>query len=682
MTGRAGWLAIELDADDTSPQPIALSLARLVRDPGSVVSFHASNVGQGALATNAGPNMLTVTLLDGGASLAQVGGSGGVGAVNRKLVLGVFGGDAGDIASPPWTSGGTDALTIAPNRADEFMTMEGNRLRTLRDDEMVHFGGRATNFLNITQADAQADANVNIQFRATTVVINASTNGPGGSLNMVKNRILGDVTWNALRIGIATNFTGATANEMGRTILLDRGRRLTLESGMLLVGRDTQSATGDDNPGGAIYLWRGILDLDGANNDREAIVHLASGHSLLIRSRIEAANGLTKSGDSGLWLDVANDIAGAVTVPQGPLYLRDPAALGSATEIVLTGTGWLRLHGGGSYNPADIVVMPLFGGGAPLVSESHHNVWNGNLRLWLADPTGLTHHEPQLVVGEASQNPTLTMNGDIALDGPTPSADIWLNDPSRLTLGSSAGILNLRGTVGDIFVGGQARPFLSTGATHNAVSVGDITNRISTENAILRVRIDGPALASYGDELAVNIYNPWKATGRLFAEQGTIRFLGDPAQGKGEFWDAETLTNANFANGHSGFQLGGPGTDAGGSVTLLLTRNGQSFNAERWTATTDQTNSTLTIGLEHFGPLDSTVTIGNSFNDPSPSTEDNWITMNRAVRFFAHNGYNSAAGTASVGRVNIVQSLRGDAASRFVKIGDGQVWLQGPDHAS
>lgn len=678
VTNRSGWMAFELDTHDSTPQAMTLNLARLVRDVGSVVSFHASDVRQGAFATNAGPGMLTVNLADNGASLTRIGGNGGVGAVNRKVVVGVFGGDASDIAALTGTT--TDPNGIVANRADEFMTLDGGRLRTLRDDEMVHLGGRVTNTLTITQADAATDANVNIAFRSTQVAVNSSANGVGGALNLIKNRISGDVTWNSLRFGPATNFTGAAANDVGgRTILIDHGSKVTLESGMLLFGRDTRSATGDDLPGGSIYLWRGTLDLDGAANDREAVIHNSGGYTAVIRSTVEAANGLTKSGDNSIYLDKANAIGGTVFVPQSLLYLRDPAALGSATQVVISGSGELRLQLGGSFNPAELVVQPMPYAKGFLRSENYHNQWNGNIRIFHVDETGLTHHDTQFLAGENSQNATLTIAGDIALDGPQAASDIHLIDPTRLTLGTSAGILNLKGSVGDVYSNGVARPFISAAATAGMVGGGDITNRVSTENSVLRFRIDGPSLANYGDELAVNIYSPWRATGRLYAEQGTIRYLGDPAAGKGAFWDAQTLSNANFVNALSGFVLGEAGTDNGGSVTFLLTKDGQSLNAERFAIGNNNPTNTIALGLEHFGPQNKTVLVGNSYNDPSPAGDDNRITFDRELRVYSHNGWDSAAGTASVGRVNITQSLRGNGNATLTKIGSGVVNLQGPD---
>ncbi len=677
VTNLGGTLHLVFDLNDAANQAMTLNLDRLVRAPGSIVQLHVKDVREGALSTNAGP-AVTVNLADGGASLTQLGGDGSLG-YNRKVVVGVFGGDASDIAyhTNPTVN---DPVGFNPTRADQFMTVESGRLRTLRDDEMVHLGGRATNFLTISQADAPTDANVNIAFRATQVRLDRATDGPMGSLNLIKNRIVGDVTWNSLRTGIATNQGGATW--AGGSILLDHGRRLTLESGMLLAGRDTRSSNGDDSAGADVLFWRGTIDLDGTANDREAIVQVANGHALYIGSTIEARNGLTKGGENTLVLFNANAISGTVYVARGLLQLRNPAALGGATQLVLSADAVVGLQFGGSYNPADLVVEAVPWGAWPFRSYFQHNQWNGRLIIRNVDEVGVVHHDISVVAGHNSQNATLTLAGDIAAEGATANADVVLFDSIRLTTGTSGGIINMKGLVGDRFVGGVAMPLDAPGATFNRFGGGDITNRTSYENQALRFRIDGPALGSWGDELAVHIYRPWRAVGRISAEQGTIRFLGDPAAGEGEFWWAPALTNSDFANGISGFQLGGPGTDAGGSATFLLTRHGQVFNAERWTVATDVTNNTLTIGLEHFGPQNATVTIGNTYNDESPDGADNRITFDRPFRVLAQNGYDSSAGTASVGRVNIVQTLRGNAASRLVKVGSGQVWLQGPDNAS
>jgi autotransporter-associated beta strand protein len=677
ITNRLGRLAIELDAINASPQAQVLNLASLTRTPGGAIGFHASDTRQGVWATNAGPGY-TVNLLDGGASLAQVGGGGAAGQVNRSLAIGVFGGDAGDLA-------GTDLVNISPNRVDEFMTVDAGRLRTLDPlTEMVNLGNRSSNALVITQASAPADANVNLDFQAMTVDLDGNL-GAGVSPELITKRVTGNVTFNSIRLGIVSNAPGAAANDAGRSILLGDGTRLTSESGMLLVGRDTGSAAGDHSAGGNMFFYHGILDLDGAANNREAIVHNSGGHNLYVRSVIEAANGFTKSGENAIVLDAANRISGTVYVAQSTLYPRNSGALGVATQVVVSGDGLVTLQWGVNIAGVDLVATELPWGKQILQSDSSYNVWGGDILLRTYDPQGFYVHEPRIV---AALNTALTLTGDIGIDQALPLADIAIMDPQRLSTSDSAGILNLYGTFGDRIVNGEAVPIDATVRGWTRVESGGFTSgRGSSENDVLRFRIDGPGLSSGGDELVVNIANPWRATGRIYAEQGTIRFLGDPAAGKGEFWDALALTNANFANGLSGFQLGGDGTDGGGSATFLLTKDGQVFNAERWTVAQNggggsYTNTALTMGLEHFGPTNATVQIGNSFNDGSVAGDDNRITFNRDFRVFAHNGWDSAAGTASVGRVNIVQTLRGDQNSVLTKVGNGVVALQGPDNVN
>ncbi len=679
VTNHYGALYIELDMDDATPQSQTLNLANLVRSRGSVVTFHASDTRQGVWTTNAGPR-LTVNLLDGGASVAQVGSGGAAGAVNRSVAVGIFGGDGSDLAS-------VDPVNIVANRADEFMTVDGGgRLRTLdMQTEVVHLGGRLTNALTITQASAPVDANVNIAFRATTLDLDANIGGGLVSPELINKRVTGSPTFNTIRFGLASNLTGAAANDSGRSLLLDNGSRLTSESGMLLLGRDTGSDTGESRPGGSVFLYRGILDLDGTANDREAIVHNASGDNFYIRSVVEASQGFTKSGENGIVLEAANRFGGDVNIANGTLYLRNHQALGGATQAVVSGSGYVALQWGIAITGVTFRATELPYGKQLLASETHHNVWGGDILLQNYDPQGFIDHEPRIGAGINSQNATLTVLGDIGIaDDDTPSPDVSLFDALRLSTSESAGILNLYGNFGDRIVGGEALPFDPALRGQSRVEGGGFSsNRASSENDVLRFRIDGPSLSSGGDELAVHIANPWRATGRIYAEQGTIRFLGDPGEGKGEFWDARALTNANFANGQSGFQLAGPGTDARGSVTLLLTRDGQVFNAERWTVATDNSSdNTATIGLEHFGADNATVTIGNTFNDPNAAGDDNRITFDRELRVYSHNGWNSSAGMASVGRVNIVQSLRGNGNSTLTKTGDGVVVLQGPNHTS
>ena len=95
-------------------------------------------------------------------------------------------------------------------------------------------------------------------------------------------------------------------------------------------------------------------------------------------------------------------------------------------------------------------------------------------------------------------------------------------------------------------------------------------------------------------------------------------------------------------------------------------------------------NNTVTMGLEHTGPSNSTVTIGNNWNDINPATDDNRIyiggssaTYPREFRLFAHDGYDSATGSNSVGTVNVIQSIRGNESSILTTVGNGRIVLGG-----
>ncbi|MBU4459042.1 MAG: hypothetical protein KJ579_00635, partial [Verrucomicrobia bacterium] len=120
VTNMFGQLSFELDRAAT-PQGMTLNLAGLTRTPGSTITFNSSDVAQGIFATNV--NALTVNIADAG-SLTQLGSGGLAGTTNRSVVQGVFGGDAVDYA-------GSNPNYNLVTRADEFMTLDGTRLRTL-----------------------------------------------------------------------------------------------------------------------------------------------------------------------------------------------------------------------------------------------------------------------------------------------------------------------------------------------------------------------------------------------------------------------------------------------------------------------------------------------------------------------------------------------------------------------
>jgi|GEM_PF-1461876 len=686
VSNAQGSLAIEIDKVDGSPQQQTLELDRLVRTPGTVIGFHASDLQQGAFGLN-GPTGIVVNLLDGGASLTQLGAGGGVGASNRSIVVGVFGGDGVDYGSG-------DVRTQTPNRSDEFMTMDGNRIRTLDPvSEMVNLGGRITNALSISQASASQDANVNINFGSTyhNFTVFALTN----DLSLYADkRVVGDATFNSIRFGLVRGdpfVVGAMTNQpndWGRSLLIDDGLTLRSASGMLLFGRDTGSTNGDLSPNGNVFIYGGTVDLDGASNDREAIIHNSSGNSIYLRTSVEATQGFTKSGTDSVVLEAANNFGGTVNIAQGNLYVRDSDALRGATEINVQGDGLLIMNYGIALTNINLRAGERPWGSPVLYSEGNHNVFGGDIMIENVDPQGVIMHDVRLRSAVNGQNATLTLLGDIGLTESGASSDIYLNDPQVLYLNESGGIFNLKGTVGDRIVAGEAVPFDPTQGgqiSASRITGGYMGNRGANENYVLRTIIDGNGGVNAGDELVVNIYNPWNAAGRLYAYQGTIRFLGDPSLGQGDFWTSNALAVADFAHGFSGFQLAGSGTDNNGSVTVLLTRDGQSFNADRWTVAADNNgNNTVTMGLEHTGPSNATVTIGNNVNDINPATDDNRIyiggtsiTQPREFRLFSHNGYDSATGSNSVGTVNVIESIRGNDYSILTTVGNGRVVLGG-----
>ncbi|HPA21528.1 MAG TPA: hypothetical protein PLU30_27555, partial [Verrucomicrobiae bacterium] len=680
VTTAQGSLAFEFDKVDGSPQLQTLELSNLVRTVGSVVGFHASDLRQGAFGLN-GPTGIVVNLLDGGASLTQLGAGGGVGASNRSIVVGVFGGDGVD-------NGSGGVLDQVPNRADEFMTMEGNRLRTLdANTEMVSLGGRVTNALYITQASASQDANVNISFMSRPLTLNvySLTN----QINPVADKIVrGDSIFNSIRFGIARGnpiITGTLTNnpdDNGRSLLIDDGIKLTSESGMLLFGRDTGSASGDDSPNGNVLIYGGTIDLDGSANNREAIIHNASGNSAFLRGSVQASQGLTKSGTDSIYLDTANSLGGTVSIAQGTLVARHSRALDGATLVHVEGDGLLELQSGIALTNVNLLAGERPYGSAVLQASANHNVFGGDIAIENVDPQGLLMHDVRVRAGVNGQTASLTILGDIGLTETTMTTDVNLLDAMNFAFLESGGILNLKGTFGDRLVAGEALPFdptLGGALPYTRVTSGFMTNRAANDNFVLRFNMDENGGANSGDEAVLNIYRAWNAAGRFFAQQGTIRFLGDDG-----FWTTNALAASDFSNGNSGFQLGGGGTDQGGSVTLLLTKDGQSFNAERWTAAQDQNaNNTITIGLEHTGPSNATATIGNEWYDIDPSAADDQITISgasatavRELRLFAHDGYDSATTNATTGRVNVIQSIRGNDYSILTTVGNGTIALQ------
>ena len=119
------------------------------------------------------------------------------------------------------------------------------------------------------------------------------------------------------------------------------------------------------------------------------------------------------------------------------------------------------------------------------------------------------------------------------------SSDYFLNDPLQVGITESGGIVNLKGTVGDRLVGGQALPLdptLGGNITQTRMTTGSISNRTANENYVLRFSIDGNGGGNAGDELVVNIYNQWNAVGRIYASRARSGTWATAGSGRATRW--------------------------------------------------------------------------------------------------------------------------------------------------
>ena len=123
------------------------------------------------------------------------------------MALGVFGGDAVD------NVGASDIVVNSP-AAPTSSTVDGNRLTLDPVTEMVSLGGGSTGALTITQGSASQDANVNINFASRYLALD-SVNYSNGLNHRVDREVVGDVTFNAIRLGIVRGPTNVIGGVTG-----------------------------------------------------------------------------------------------------------------------------------------------------------------------------------------------------------------------------------------------------------------------------------------------------------------------------------------------------------------------------------------------------------------------------------------------------------------------------------
>lgn len=583
---------INFDLDDTNPQAISLTFSSFTRSAGSIAQFQVLDNTPGAFGSLLGGNA-SLFITDQGASALLKGGGGANGSTNQTLVVGAYGG-VNNLSNHFMTF---DKLNPTELRPLDFDT-EYLKSSTLVDGGVKH----TINATTLGTLDQNLMINYNVD----------RAGDPDGDVDWYGNRpvrMTSNSAVNSLRFGVnvPTSTTNAqNTNEIGAALVLNPGAVLYLGdslaantglsgntdgSGMVLFGRDVTGT----NPGRNQYIAGGILDF----GSREAIFVNESGNSAFIRSEIRGSGGLTKAGVNHLYLDNSNSYTGETTIAEGLLILRDQNALGGSNIVNIQGSGQLYLELGTniinstiSSTPPDLYVGTTDASRTILYSNSANNTWGGNIIIDAVDSSGNWVFESRLGTNALA---TLNINGDIySNDIANPiNTDTALNDARLLSTAgvhSSGGIINLNGQFKD-----------------NVNGVGGVGAAISSdvENQLLRFQIRG------SNELVVNARQQWDAAGRIYVEQGILRYEGD-----GNFFTDDAAIATNTGNGQSGIRMGGTagGTNNGtANNAIILTKAGQVLNINRIDIGGDGTNNFNALGNTMLAGTNTsgTVTFGN-----------------------------------------------------------------------
>lgn len=635
LINEQGTNRISFDLNDSTPQGMTVNFASLQRNAGSALQFHVLDNVPGSLGGD-----VQIHIADGGASAVQYGAGGANGSTNQSLVVGVFGGVA-DIPDHFMTFDKNDPTLLRPlDFNTEYLLSEN-----LVQDGVAHTLNRDT--LNGT------GHNVMINYDIERAV------NPDPAVDWYGPRpiqVTESIAVNSLRFGTNTTSDGLNTNELGSTLVLRHGTTIYLGdkaagdglpeittggSGMLMFGRDAAGTA----PGSNQYIIGGALDF----GSREALLINESGNSSLIRSEIRGSGGLTKLGASAIYLDNANTYTGTTTVAEGTMVVRHNQGLGGSTRADVVGTGALYLELGTTISGVDLYIDGLAGSRTVMRSNGGNNDWNGNIIVDNVSESGQLIYTPYINV---STNDTLNLNGLIygGTFGTPPAQDINIQDARIIsTESSSAGIININGTFQDN-INGAGAPVTSL-----------------TENDLLRFQVTG------NNELVVNVRNQWNAAGRIYHEQGYLRY-----EGEGNFWSDAAAASMVATNGQSGMRIGGGSSGDVADINLVLTKDGQKLNVDRidfgGNGSSDNYNNFGNIVLAGSHET-GTVTFGNGKSILYYGSTD-------AARSYTRDLAAYATGEGIVNLDFRLDDGDGDVHTSFTKIGSGTVNLRGDNTTS
>lgn len=401
-------------------------------------------------------------------------------------------------------------------------------------------------------------------------------------------------------------------------VLIEPGYTLTIDSGMISFGTfgGSYSSTSNESVirGGFLSMNGGTAFINNGMRWHDTDNDNITGNSAFIRSHFVNTDGLVKVGRNNVYLDTWNRFntgSDAYVAEDGYLVARHNRALDGIARVYVSGSGNFLLDQGVDISGVDLWVLPSdTTDRTALRAENYQNSWRGDIILDTLDAGGSNEFRRTIITSYSDD--ALNIYGDIYTSKGLPGAqsatimtdsDAW-NDPFRIsTNSSSSGTINLHGTVRDT----------STGPLDAEVNNFETTPGLRySNNYALSFEMTGH------DEMNVNVFQQWEATGRLELDRGYFRIQYDPAGQTGPtegFLTDDTRSRITPNAYWTRLALGQDGTATNtGNSHLMLSRPDQLLNYPHLYVYNDSPQGTLTLGGEN---LSGTVYVGSRDNSVS-----------------------------------------------------------------
>lgn len=432
-----------------------------------------------------------------------------------------------------------------------------------------------------------------------------------GRSNYANRNVTQDVAVNSLTLAFNSTTSGQAVPVAARDyLIIEPGRTLTINSGIINFASFIES----DNSNPEAMIRGGTINMNG----QAAIINSAlsrhdldansgsfgtfmPGSNAFMRSNIVNATDLVKTGRNNLYLDTWNQVSGNIYISeQGGLLVRHSGALGAGApgrEVVVGGAGNFYLEYGTNITGLNLRVSNTFDTSRTVLRNegTTHSTWGGDVIFDIADEAGSGEFQSHVIT--ARNNGTLSIYGNIytANNQNQSDNDSW-NDPTILSTSIGEGAtINFRGQFRD----------LESGSLSNVGATGDNATRLDRNHSLV-FQMRGH------DEMNVNAFQQWDATGSIFATQGYFRIQYDPSaaglDGTG-FQTQDARLAITQDNQWNQMWLGSPQNFLGVSNIatnvyhghVLLTKADQVLNyADRINISNNNRNHTLTLGGEHM----------------------------------------------------------------------------------